>query len=177
MELLLADCRRAAKSLLRTPGLTVSIVVTLALAIGMNTALFSVVNAVLLAPLPYPEADRLLWVWQELDNRGAPYYPSAPADLVDYARADAIEDIGGVWAYHQPILDEGGPAERVQAAGVTANFFDLVGVQRVVIALGVVRGAAVQHSVELVNSVADWSMLPGVVTCDERSELHEYCYR
>ena len=127
-ELLLVDLRRAARSLLRTPGLTASIVVTLALAIGANTALFSVVNAVLLSPLPYPDADRLLFVWQELHNRGADYYPSAEADIVDYGRADALEDIGGMWAFTRSLVDEDGPAERVRAAGVTTNFFDLMGV-------------------------------------------------
>jgi len=128
MELLFVDLRRAARSLLRTPGLTGSVVLTLALAIGVNTALFSVVNAVLLAPLPYPDADRLMFIWQELHNRGADYYPSAQADIADYGRAEALADIGGVWSFTRPLADDVGPAERVQSAGVTTNFFDLLGV-------------------------------------------------
>jgi len=127
-ELLLVDLRRAARSLLRLPGLTGSIVLTLALAIGVNTALFSVVNAVLLAPLPYPDADNLMFIWQELHNRGADYYASAQADITDYSRAEALTDIGGVWAFTRPLADDVGPAERVQSAGVTTNFFDLMGV-------------------------------------------------
>ncbi|NKB86747.1 MAG: FtsX-like permease family protein [Acidobacteria bacterium] len=131
METFLTDLRRAARALVRTPGLTLSIVATLALAIGANTALFSVVQAVLFQPLPYPDADRLLFVWQELHNREADYYPSAQADLVDYANAEAIEGIGGMWAFQQPLVDADGPAERVPAAAVTANFFTLLGLEPV----------------------------------------------
>ena len=54
--------RQAVRGLLRTPGFTTAFVLTLGLAIGLNTAIFSVVNGVLLAPLPYPDADRILYV-------------------------------------------------------------------------------------------------------------------
>src|SRR5215467_159014 len=69
------DMRHAIRALLRAPQFTLAAVVTLALGIGMNTAIFSVVNAVLLRPLPYPGAERLLWMAEtgEVSNRFVSY--------------------------------------------------------------------------------------------------------
>ena len=70
MESLLSDVRYAVRNLLRRPGFTIIAVVTLALGIGANTAIFSAINALLLKPLPFPELDRVVAIWDKLPNRG-----------------------------------------------------------------------------------------------------------
>lgn len=77
----LMDARRAARSLRRAPGFVATIVVTLALGVGANTAIFSLVRALLLDPLPYRDADRLVFVWSDLTQAGYPRAPLAAPEL------------------------------------------------------------------------------------------------
>src|SRR6267143_1061511 len=72
METLLKDIRYGVRNLLKHPGFTAIAVITLALGIGANTAIFSVVNAVLLRALPFPNADRLVMVWEDASYAGFP---------------------------------------------------------------------------------------------------------
>ena len=91
MQGFLQDVRYAARVMIKGRGLTAVAVATLALGIGANTAIFSAVNAVVLRPLPYPEADRLVMVWQDLRARGGPATEwTGPSQHFDWKAEKAV---------------------------------------------------------------------------------------
>ena len=92
MSVVLQDLRHAFRKLLRAPGFAVIAILTLALGIGANTAIFSIVKAVILAPLPFPDADRIAMIWGPID-RGETTWLSA-SEILSYDRdADAFEQV------------------------------------------------------------------------------------
>jgi putative ABC transport system permease protein len=119
--------RHAVRLVRRSPGFTALCVLTLGLSIGATTAIFSVVNPVLLRSLPYPDADRLVMVW-ERDADGAPSNTTFAtySDLV--ARARSIQRAAALGGW-QPTLSEPGNAERVQGARVSWTYFRVLGVR------------------------------------------------
>ena len=126
METLLRDIRYGVRSLLKRPGFTAIAVITLALGIGANTAIFSVVNGVLLRPLPYVEAERLIVPWGTRVDMQARTNVSYP-DLVDWqAQTKTLEYIA---AYNSAgaLLREGDTeAELISGAAVSADLFQLL---------------------------------------------------
>src|SRR5919205_1117394 len=84
METLFKDIRYGVRGLLKRPGFTVIALITLALGIGANTAIFSVVNAVLLRPLPYQDPSRLVTLWGKVVNTGADRMPFSYPNFTDY---------------------------------------------------------------------------------------------
>jgi len=123
------DLRYAVRTLFRNPGFALVAVVTIGLGIGANTAIFSVIQNVVLAPLPYDDPDELVVLWGEMRNRDVLYFPTSPPDFDDYRRqADLLDDLAGVATFPQSITGDGEP-EQVDVAGVTYNFFDLLGVE------------------------------------------------
>lgn len=129
METLLKDIRYAIRSLLRQPGFTAVAIITLALGIGANTAIFSVVNAVLLRPLQFHDPDRLVMVWEDATFAGFPRNTPAPANYVDWkTQGQSFKDLAAVANRSFNLTGDGEP-ERISAFAVTGNFFPLLGVQ------------------------------------------------
>jgi predicted permease len=124
LEQLLQDIRFGLRILRKSPGFTAVAILTLALGIGANTAIFSVVNAVLLQPLPYPNAKRLAMIWSTWGNetRG----PASGPELMELRnRSRAFEEIAGIWVTGGTITGTAEP-EQVRLALTTANFLPLL---------------------------------------------------
>jgi putative ABC transport system permease protein len=120
------DATYAVRSLARTPGFTAIALLTLALGIGANTAMFSVINAVLLRPLPYKNEDRLVFVWSS--TRSFPRAPLTPGRLIDFReQLTSISGMAGISHISVNLTGTGDP-ERISASSVSSNFFDLLGV-------------------------------------------------
>jgi len=132
MENLLTDLRYGIRTALKNPGFSIIAVASLALGIGANTAIFSLVNAVLLKPLPFHEPDRLVMLWEDQSSIGFPRAEVAAANYVDWKNQNqTLDDVAALnWKNFNMTSD--GEAERVLARGVTANFFQLLGVEPVV---------------------------------------------
>src|SRR5215510_11042257 len=129
MNVLWQDLRFGFRQLLNKPGFAAVAVLSLALGIGANTAIFSLVDAVLLRPLPFRDPDRLVMVWEDATRVGFPRNTPAPANYADWkAQNRVFEDMAAVNWRSYNLTDEGEP-EKVEAQGVTANFFPLLGVK------------------------------------------------
>ena len=128
MDTLLNDLKFAMRSLRKNPAFTATALLTLALGIGASTAIFSVVNAVLLRPLPYPHADRLVIVWGELRNRNVRNFPFSAPDFRDLKdQATLFEDLAAVRTGRAPVTGDGGDPEQISTAGTTPNIFRILG--------------------------------------------------
>ena len=134
MQALIQDIRYAFRSLRKAPGFTFVAVLTLGLGIGANTTMFSVVNGVLLKPLPYEQPDRLVNIWVDLGVGNQSLPAVHPGDFRDYQqRTTLFEDFaaasGGTFRTGAGILTGDGKPEQVDVSVVTANFFPLLGVK------------------------------------------------
>ncbi len=139
---LVRDLRHAARSLVRHKAVTGLAVLTLALGIGANTAIFSVVDAVLLAPLPYPDADRLVQVWNTYPKMGLDQASVSVPDYFDRREGVSAFEESALYTYESLNLASGesteGSPERVIAVRSSASLFPLLGAHA---ALGRVFGA------------------------------------
>jgi len=128
MSRLYQDVRFGLRFLLKHPGFAVLTVTTLALGIGANTALFSVLNAVLLRPLPYPEPERLVMLRHSIAAQAWDDAPIPPADVVDFrTRMPSLAEVAATDRTFEVNLTGDGPPETVRLATVSANFFDVLG--------------------------------------------------
>jgi predicted permease len=119
------DAAYAMRSLRKSPGFAVVAILTLALGIGANTAIFSVIHGVLLRPLPYRDVDRVVFLWS---TRGSSREALTPGRLLDFReRMDSTTGIAGISQISVNLTGDGDP-ERVQASSVSSNFFDVLGV-------------------------------------------------
>src|SRR5437016_1114561 len=125
METLFKDLRYGIRSLLKQPAFTLVAVITLALGIGGNSAMFSVVNAVLLRPLQYPESDRIVVLEGINPPKGITQSNMSIPDFVDWqSQNQAFEQMAGFFA-GGGALNSGDETERIRYTAVTADFFSL----------------------------------------------------
>ncbi|MEX2124640.1 MAG: ABC transporter permease [Woeseia sp.] len=124
------DLKQALRSLVKSPALFASAVLLLALGIGATTAIFTVVNRVLLDPLPYRESERLVMIWGELTSRNVTHFPESPSNLNDYReQSQLFEDIAGIFTFGQPFVRDGAEPRQLTAGIATWNFLSVLGVE------------------------------------------------
>ena len=178
LETTLQDIRLAARALGRTPGVTAAIVMTFALGLGGNAAIFSVVKTVLIEPLPYRDPDRLMFVWADVTDLGYPRAPLAGPEVADFqAHSKAFESFGGVWSTTSSLSGDGDP-EQLRIATVTTEFFKVLGVPA---ALGEVIGPAhfnqtvrpvlLSHALWTRRYAADPSIVGRTITMNDRPAI------
>lgn len=125
------EVKRALRRLGRTPGFALVVVLTLALGVGANTAIFSVVNAVLLEPLPYPEPERLVRVYEAApDNPDNQNYLRGPAVIAFRGWEEVFDGFGALYTYRETGADltDGDRPVRVTATPVGAGYFEALGI-------------------------------------------------
>lgn len=123
------DIRYGARVLFKSPGFTIIAVIALALGIGANTAIFTVVNAVLLRPLPYKDPDRLMTIWEDASKVGFPHNTPSPANFLDWLNQNQLFE--GMAAMHRQTfnLTGIGEPEKIDGRRVSWNLFALLGVE------------------------------------------------
>jgi putative ABC transport system permease protein len=132
METLLKDTRYAVRSLLKNPGFAIMAVITLALGIGANTAIFSVVNAVLLRPLPFHDAGELVTLWERNPKQGYEQNPPAAGNFIDWRDQNRVFAQMAIYAPSRKFnLALGEQPQRITGAAVSTSLFELLGVRPV----------------------------------------------
>jgi putative ABC transport system permease protein len=127
MTSLINDLRFGVRMMVRNPVFTLIAVVTLALGIGANTAIFSVVDAVLLRPLPYPEANRLVFLWSTMNAQGVPMSGSALPDYQEWRDHNkSFDGLAGFYYGDFNLSTTNEAPERIQGAYITANLFQVL---------------------------------------------------
>src|SRR5215208_6048417 len=126
---MLTDFFYAFRTLRKSPIFTTTVVVTLALAIGASTAIFSVTNGVLLRKLPYKDPERLVLVRGDLQRRNVKDFPLSNVDFLDVRNSakNNFEDFAAVQTFRATLPALDGTPERVRMASVSTNFFQMMG--------------------------------------------------
>src|SRR5690349_14212023 len=124
---MIKDIRYGVRMLTKNPGVSIIAILTLALGIGANTAIFSVVSAVLLQPLPYQNPDRLVSLWENVPEHGR--WRVAPATYFDWKKQNTVfEDVVAFGGSTATLTGDGDP-EQLSGTAVTPGYFEVVGVQ------------------------------------------------
>src|SRR5689334_25362402 len=128
MGTLLRDLRYGSRTLLKSPGFAAIAILTLTLGIGATTAIFSVVDAVLLRSLPYRDPARLVSVWEDVSSIGFPRNTPAPGNYTDWTKETQIfESVAAIDGRSYNLTGSSGEPQRIQGGGVTQNFFSTLG--------------------------------------------------
>ena len=126
---ILRDVRFALRMLMRTPGFSAVALLTFALGIGVNAAVFTVYNGVLLRPLPYPDSDRLVMVWLDNRRQGIKEDITSYPNFIDWRDQTASFSAMSAYTPSSFTLTGAGDPERLLGAEATASFFDVMGLQ------------------------------------------------
>jgi putative ABC transport system permease protein len=129
MESLIQDVRHAARGLLRTPGFTLVTILTLALGIGANTAIFSIVNSVILSPLGYPKPEQLMYLTSRFPNMGFDEFWVSPPEFFEFRDINQSFAAVGAYTTGEVNLMAGDRPRRVRSALVTDDLFTALGLQ------------------------------------------------
>ena len=130
MGTLRRDIAFAIRTLIKSPVFSLTALVTIALGIGATTAIFSVINTVLLQPLPYDNRDRLAFVTGDMTARNVFDFPMAPADFADLrTTVKSFDEIAGLTTFQQSMFDDRGEGRMLRMAGVTPNIFRTLGMR------------------------------------------------
>jgi predicted permease len=132
MSTLLQDLRYAARMLRKNPGFTAVALIALMLGIASTTVIFSVVDGVLLRPLPYPDADRILYISQTERSTGRDRHSSAPANFLDWASQNSVFAHMAASSGKPGNLTSGDRPERIKTTTVTANFFQVFAINPII---------------------------------------------
>lgn len=128
MQIFWQDLRYAIRTLLKKPGFTAVVLIVLGLGIGANTAIFSIVNAVLLRPLPYTDPDRLVMIHEHLPKLFGPAVNLSGAEFLDYRDGNTVFAQSAAFTDIKVNLTGANDTQRVQGARVSASFFPTLGV-------------------------------------------------
>ena len=132
MTTLIGDFRYACRALAGRPGFAAVAILTLALGIGANTAIFSILDAVLLRPLPYADPDRLAMVWERNFPRNRMTNVVAPANFLNWLDEQQAFEQMAAFTYTLPVtLTGAGDPEELPSQFVSPNFFDVLGIRPV----------------------------------------------
>ena len=170
---LLADLKHAARTLLKAPGFAIAAVIVLALGIGANTAIFSIVYAVLLRPLPFGDADRLVQLWHtppQAQFPGVKTFALSAANYLDWEAQNTVFEGSAVYGFAQFRLSNGADAKQITAARVEPTFFSVLGVQPMLGRVFTTASADGANTVVLSHRLwqSDFGADPGIVGKDVR---------
>jgi putative ABC transport system permease protein len=130
MDSIIQDIKLAVRLIAKRPGFAVVAIAAMALAIAVNTTIFSVVSAVMLRPLPYAESERLIEISDVNTEKGINYGTLSAPDFLDFrSQSQSFDDMAAVTGGYPQPLNVDGELERIGAAAVSANFFSVLGVR------------------------------------------------
>jgi putative ABC transport system permease protein len=132
METLVADIRYALRLLSKAPGFTLAVLIVIALGIGSNSAIFTLLDKTVIRPLPYADSDRLAILWEDFSAFGTPKQRVSPATFLDWRRRNQVFEEMGAWLGSAMNLAGSGAPEQVLGIGVTSNLIPMLGVSPVV---------------------------------------------
>ena len=126
---LLKEAKQVIRGLLRSPGFALVAVLTMALSIGANTAMFSVIQSVLLRPLPYHDASKIVMLWSTVPSKDIQRNWTSYPDILDWRRqSHSFNQIAAIFRVDTAMLTGGEQGERIKAGYVSSDFFSVLGV-------------------------------------------------